>query len=385
VKSGHKYLVKNPKLLAALRLAEAVSRALALFGRQPDRQVRPRRILLANIAHIGDVLIATSILPPLRQAFPDVEIGMLVGSWCRNVVEGHPDIAHVHVLDNAVLNRAAPSGRHRLLRHARSWFAARAEIRALGYDTAIDLYFHWPNSIPLIWAAGIPRRIGYDCGGFGPLLTDAFPWRDEPRHVAQSQCALLRALGLDQPETAPPRMSLPPLAPTDWDHLPGNLRAGSYIILHPGTGDPDKEWPVTHWIALAQRLAAEGQRLALTGRGPREAAIIAEIGTAVPSAVNLCDALSWVQLRQVIKDARLLVGVDSMAAHLAAASATPFVGLFSGQARLTWWRPLGDGAILTDGGSPRGGEGGTGPGDISRIRPETAYQACRDRLTQPAI
>ena len=101
-----RYLVYNPKLLAALRLADGASRLVGRLrpGRRPATP--PRRILLANPAHIGDVLIATAVLPPLRQAFPDAEIGMLVGSWSRHVVEGHPDVARVHVMDNFHLNRA---------------------------------------------------------------------------------------------------------------------------------------------------------------------------------------------------------------------------------------------------------------------------------------
>lgn len=383
--SSGKYLANNPKLLAALRLADRFSRVLAWLTRHRDRRAvgRPQRILLSDLAHIGDVLIATAVLPPLRQAFPDVEIGILVGSWSRQAIEGHPDIAHVHVLDNVFLNRSKSSLFQGIRRHARTWLTALREIRAVGYDTAIDLYFFWPNSVPLLWAAGIPRRIGYGSGGFGSLLTDPHPWIDRERHVAESQCALLGCLGINEDAFAAPRMSIPPLPPGDRDSAPGGLRPKDYVVLHPGTGSPLREWPVANWVALARALVGDGHQLALTGRGAREAEIIATIAAAVPDAVNFCDSLAWRGFRQVVANACLVVGVESMSGHLAAAIGTPFVSIFSGITRTAWWRPLGEGAVLTtalDCAPCQRSSGCASMACMSSVSVDEVFAACCQRL-----
>ncbi len=371
-----RYLAQSHKLVTALRLADGASRLAAGLRRARQQPSPPRRILLANPAHLGDVLIATAVLPPLRRAFPDAEIGMLVGSWARHVVEGHPDIAHIHVMDNFHLNRAPLPLRSRLARHARTWVQALGEIRSVGYDVAIDLYFHWPNCIPLLWAAGIPRRIGYDSGGFGPLLTDPFPWVGGTRHAAQAQGALLAALDIAGAEGVMPWMSLPPLPVGP---LPGGLRPGRYVVIHPGTGSPAKEWPPSHWRTLTRRLAADGHQIVFTGRGEREASRIAGIIQATPGALNFCNALTWGQLRQVVAGARLVVGVESMAGHLAAAEGTPFVGMYRGLAPLNWWRPLGDGEILTvPAAAPSTGPAEAGDHDpMARIDPDSVFADCR--------
>ena len=45
----------------------------------------------------------------------------------------------------------------------------------LEYEIAIDTYHFIQNSIPLLWLARIPIRIGYTSGGFGPLLDSSNP------------------------------------------------------------------------------------------------------------------------------------------------------------------------------------------------------------------
>ena len=52
----------------------------------------PRRILLLNGTHIGDIIISTSILPILRSAYTSAEIGFMVGSWSSMVLKNHPEI-----------------------------------------------------------------------------------------------------------------------------------------------------------------------------------------------------------------------------------------------------------------------------------------------------
>jgi len=342
-----RYLVKNRKLLLALRFADALSWMVAGWHKQKRDWPEPKRILLANIAHIGDVLISTSVLPPLRHAFPDAEIGFLVGSWSRQVLEGHPDVAHIHVFDNWRLNRAPVPIWAKLRRHALSWFAAWRAIRGVGYDVAIDLYFYWPNAIPLLWAAGIPRRIGYQSGGFGPLLSDALPFVDAERHVALAQMALLRSLNIEEAALTTPIMKIAPVGAKERSLFPDGSTPTNYIILHPGTGSPHREWPIAYWIFLARRLIGDGHPIVATGRGPREAAIIEQIAAAVPSALVLCDELSWVEFCHVVAGARLLIGVESTAAHVASAVGTPFVAIYGGTTRKSWWKPLGNGITLT--------------------------------------
>jgi len=70
-----KYLVKNPFLFGYLWLTDAF---FSLFIRKKKENKTidsPKKILVSNIAHFGDVIIATSVLPVIKKAFPAMEIG----------------------------------------------------------------------------------------------------------------------------------------------------------------------------------------------------------------------------------------------------------------------------------------------------------------------
>jgi ADP-heptose:LPS heptosyltransferase len=113
-----------------------------------------------------------------------------------------------------------------------------------------------------------------------------------------------------------------------------------YLVLHPGTGAAFKEWQVDKWCELAGMLRQRGYDIVITGAGTHEAAISARIRGMVPSAIDLSGQLSLPQFVRIIQKARLLVGVDSLAGHLAAATATPSVLIYTGVNKHAQMRPF---------------------------------------------
>lgn len=334
-----KYLVRN---VAANRLLSALDYLLGRMYRRPapPSPRAPRRILLANGAHLGDVLLSTAVLPAIKTAFPDVEIGFLIGSWSREVLADHPLVARVHLVDHWKLNRSGAPLFQKVRRYLQTRTAALREIRAHGYDTAIDLYYYFPNCIPLLWQAGVRTRIGYASGGFGPLLTHALDWTDRGRHAIDYQADLLgflppgEATGRRHTRFAP-NVPIPPIRKDDipWD---------DYLVLHPGAGAAFKEWPAEKWRGLAERLVAGGRRIVFTGHGDAETRTIERIRTGLDGCVSLCGRLSWRDFVAVIAGARLAVGVESVVGHVAAAVGTPCVVVYGGVSDPTHWRPWGE-------------------------------------------
>src|SRR5277367_6272147 len=68
------YYVRHPLLYLFLRISDACARMLAAV--RPDRDnldamaASPARILIINPAHIGDLILATAVLAPIKARFP---------------------------------------------------------------------------------------------------------------------------------------------------------------------------------------------------------------------------------------------------------------------------------------------------------------------------
>ncbi|MEI9894123.1 MAG: glycosyltransferase family 9 protein [Chthoniobacter sp.] len=105
---------------------------------------------------------------------------------------------------------------------------------------------------------------------------------------------------------------------------------GPVIALHPGSGSPRKNWPATHWAALARWLReyAPESRLLLVG-GEADAASLATVQAAIPGQnVLSAEHLPLPLLAAVLERCRLFLGHDSGISHLAAAVDTPCLLLF---------------------------------------------------------
>ena len=339
-----RYLVQNRAWNTALQLTDAVLARVA-HATHASIVAPPRRILVAVGGQLGDAVIATGVLPVLAGLFPSAELGMLLPSWSRAVVTGHPLLARTHHADHWKLSRT-PAGRLRKWSAYRTSAAAAVrELRAENYDVAIDLYAYYPNSSWLLWRAGIPVRVGYTSGGCGPLYTRAIDWSASLGHTARQHLRLVHEIAPAHTATriaeSAPRYDLPPLQELAIARA-RELVGGRYVVVHPGTGDPKKAWPLEQWRALIARLAQRGDRVVLTGAGDRERSVADTLVHSGANVLNLVGALDWPTFRVVLANAAAAIGPDSVAMHVAAAEGTPAVVLMAAISDPAQWRPLGD-------------------------------------------
>ncbi|MBI5443947.1 MAG: glycosyltransferase family 9 protein [Deltaproteobacteria bacterium] len=340
------YLIRNPRWNVVFRTMDNVL-GICRPGKAPALPPAPRRLLLANPAHLGDIIASTAVLSILKSAFPKVQVGMLVGSWSAPLVAGHPQVDRVHVFDHCLANRGNTSFFAKLRRHWTTRAAALAEIQAVGYDTALDLYSYFPNLIPLLWRAGIPIRIGYTSGGFGPLLTHPVPFVQSQKHESEYQAELFRVLPVPE-EAFSTRWGMLPDPPEDAAGQAERfvsrspICGGAYRVLHLGTGGSLlREWPFHQWRAMAERLVGEGHRLVFTGQGDRERTQIQTVIEGLPGCANACNELGWGAFVEVLRRAEVVYSVETSAGHLAASFGTPCVSLYSGMHDHHRWRPRG--------------------------------------------
>jgi ADP-heptose:LPS heptosyltransferase len=348
-----RYLVKNLGRNAFLGVTDRLLAAVARSEVTP-LPAEPRRVLLAVGGHLGDAVIATSAIALVKRAFPAAEIGIVLGSWARTAVEGHADLRWIHTVDHWKVNRSRTSIATRWIHDRRSRRRALREIRAVRYDVAVDLYMYYPNMAGLLWRAGIPVRIGYTSGGYGPLYTHPVDWSDGEQHTAEQQASLLRVLAPGLAAAAGLAYHIPEVPTAARDRAEDVLRdaevaLGQYLVLHMASGSPMREWPREKWRELAAQLAADGHHLVFTGTGDPQRQAADDVARGLPRCANLCGQLGWHEFIHVVKSAELVVCVETVASHIAAAVGTPCVALWTGVARLSHWRPFGaESVVLTN-------------------------------------
>ena len=332
------YLVRNRWLLLALRSVDA----LPWPARRKTERGPPRRLLLSSFGHLGDCVIATATLNLAKDLLPDTEIGILVGSWAAQMFRDDPRVARVHVIDHWRLDRSRRGLPAKLIRYWRSRRQAVREMRAVGYDAAIDLFYFFPPASPIFWSARIPKRIGYESAGFRRFLTHPHEWHLRKQHVAVYQAKLLGDLGV-APERVQAGLDELRMSLAGVDSVP---ERGDYVVVHMGTGGATREWSENRWLEVIAGLAERGIKVVLTGRGAAEAARCKRVADAVPGVSNLCDALDWRSLLATIAGARLVIGVNSLSGHVAAAYGVPTITLWAGVVDPAQWHPLGNDATV---------------------------------------
>ncbi|MEI6242864.1 MAG: glycosyltransferase family 9 protein [Chlamydiota bacterium] len=298
---------------------------------------------------MGDVVIATSVLPFLKKKFPKSQIGFIVSSYTKCVIEKHPLVDFIYTVDHWKLDRSKKSLVRKFFHYLKTKRKALAEIKKEKYDVAIDLYLYFPNSVFLFWQAKIPVRIGYTSGGFGPLLTHPVDWQDKKHYMSFYYEELLAKLdgsikvstqGFIQKPLLPNLPKIKNGREFLREKIPEKFLEKGYIVVHPSSDEMLKEWPLEKW----QELLVKNQGsnfFVFTGKGEREKKNIKKICESFSSEffVDLSDKLQWEELLCVIQEAKLLISLDTCVTHIAKSFSVPNIILFAGLDDPCKWAP----------------------------------------------
>ncbi len=340
----HPYTAKNPLHWWSLRIADIV--LSALMPRANGGPVaRPQRVLLASGGHLGDAVVLTASIRRVRELLPHAEIGLLIPSWSRVVVEDHPDIQSIHTVDHWRRNRARVNVVAKLRQFRNTQRRALREIRDVAYDVALDLYAYSPNMAIPLWRAGIPVRAGFVSGGCSPLYTHRFHWGRSGRHMVERHAEMIASVLGDLSHSTAMRYDLPamPHAAASAAALLTAAGVGDdrYTIVHMGSGRANPTWPMEKWRALVVALGESFGALLLTGRGDAERSAIRQVADGCDDSVDLCDGPDWETFVELIRTASCIVTVDTAAAHVAAAVGTPAVVVWPDITDDVSWHPHG--------------------------------------------
>lgn len=285
-----------------------------------------RKLLVRAPNWVGDAVLVVPALRVLRQRFANAEIAVLAKPWVADFYRDQ-DFADRVITYESHSTHAGLFGLNRLISTlAREQFAL-AVLLQNAFQAAL-----------IAAAARIPHRLGYARDGRGWLLTEPVPVPQAgeiPRHEVFYYLELLRRAGwLDTLPTVPEIPLCLPAASIERAearlHALGAKGERVRVVLAPGAAyGSAKCWPAANYAALARRLVAElGADLIVCGTGAERSLAQAIVSAAPGRILDLTGETTLAELMAVFSCAKLFVGNDSGAMHLAAALRMPQVIIF---------------------------------------------------------
>jgi heptosyltransferase II len=327
----------------------------------------PKSILVIRYSALGDVVLATSVLEPLRERWPRARIEWVTDPLYAPLLDGLPELARVHRLA-----REGPD----------SAMALAGRLRGR-FDAVVDLQNKLRSAVVARSAA--PLRTVFKRRTAARALLSLFG-SDPPLVRAHATQLYVEALApLDVTRAGPVKVSLSPQAVA----LAADALRGvepPAVALAPGARWATKRWAAERFAAVADQLHAQGTRIVLCGGpGDRDAFAAFRSATRAPVAADL-SFLPIDALAAAIARVQLLIACDSGPVHLATAVGTPVLALF-GPTSTTRWGPPPPGRALSLGlpCAPCSNHGGDYCPEghhrcLADLAPEAVMAAARDML-----
>jgi heptosyltransferase-1 len=311
----------------------------------PDRP----RILIVKMWAIGDILMATPLLRALHRQYPGCEITWLADKRYAAILDGNPMLHDVIAFDNRLWQKRFRYGQ--IVPYLKMTMDMRRDLNRRKFDLVINLtaekwWAVWFQCAPV--SVGLfPRPVP---GYMGKLYTKAVR-RSLDIWLHNSEHYILPAPALGIPGPYDRRMSVPE-RPED-EVFVRNFLAGQpgyrpdlpTVVLHPGTSQASKCWPVDYFAALVDKIG-DAANVVITG-GPGEETLAQSIVDLVrissPSSlgrgaeerggvgsapISTAAAFDLRQTAALVKMASVVVTGDTSVLHIASAVETPFIGVY---------------------------------------------------------
>lgn len=271
------------------------------------------RVLVLQVAALGDVVMASTLIGAVRDRWPAAAITWVTDEGLVPLVRRFEGVDEVRGIDAVTLLRPGA-----LIPRLRALWRAWGRVGHGPWDLILighrDARYQW---VVRATRGSDRRRLGPPPGRMRG---------DRGRWMGEEFASLVSPSGVAGPRFARLAQLLPAVSG-------GSLHRSPRVLLAPGGGrnalrdQPLKRWPIERWIALARGLADAGVPITLVG--DRHDLQEAEaIRAQVPEAEDRVGRTSLTELLDLIASSAMLVTHDSGPMHLAMLARTPVIALF---------------------------------------------------------
>ncbi len=284
-----------------------------LLGMQRSNKAKKDRILIVSTTGFGDTLWATPSIASIKSSYPNASLAVLTSPTGKKLLTNSPHIDDIFVLKPSLFNSL------KLL----------VSLRKKRFETVLLFHSSQRLTLPLISLLGAKEIIGTKemSKGFDKLLTKAF---EKPDNVHEIKRRLELSSTLNLSEEIPQMEVYPSSSDnkTALSYLPEKVH-GPIIVFHPGAKDLFKLWSIDCFAKLGNSLEKKlNAHIYITGCA-NEKKLTDDLCKKLPSAHDLCNLLSPLELASFFKHVDLVITADTGPMHLAFATNTKTLALFS--------------------------------------------------------
>lgn len=309
------------------RLKNAIYHFISRLSTRTQQSIQPATLLIVKTDEIGDYVLWRNVLPCIRRsaAFRNYKITLLGNpAWKEIAVSFDSSYVDEFIWIDKKKFKSKMGYRLDFLRM----------IRARGFEKVVNPIFSRSPRVDdaIVAVCSSSYKIGmrrndhnvavfekdYDKGLYNEIhelpLTALFEFERN---------TLFTSLFLK--ESCAPEFGF-----QDTD-LPTSPLQGVYAVVFPGSGRADRRWRVANFSQVAKHLrTVEDLHVVLAG-GPGDKNACAEVASQLDFAVtDLSGKTSLLAFVALLRNAKLLVSVDTGSVHLAAAAGCAVIGLFNG-------------------------------------------------------
>ena len=280
----------------------------------------PENLLIVRTDRIGDVILSLPLASLIKKHFPDCRITFLVRDYTRELVQNHPFIDNIILLEEKNENIPLSSN--------------IKKISEFKFDSAVIVYPTFLTAL-IIFLSRIKNRIGTGYRWYSFLFNRKIYEHRKyaEKHELEYNINLLKIFGIN--ETVRPGKVDFNLSPS-----PGSLKKienimceseidlnKPIIIIHPGSGGSSVDLPQAKFKLLVQKLSAElTQNIVLTGSKTEKN--LCENLLVNSHILNLAGQLNLSDIIALISKCSVFIANSTGPIHIAAALDKYTVGFY---------------------------------------------------------
>lgn len=267
------------------------------------------KILIIQLAFLGDVLLATSLLESINYIYSNVQYHVLVKKQYSSVFENHPYVSKILKFDT-------------LESKAKELIRLQNLIKAEKYDCVINIHRFFSSGY-LTAMSKAPIRSGFSKNPFSLLFTHRAKHEFASGiHEIDRNIRLISFLNVYKP-------SMPKLYPID-EHQNSikHLKNYPYITIAPASVWYTKQYPIEKWVEFINELSTEFNVYLIGSDVDYSVCEMIKNNINHPKVKNLCGQLTILQTASLMGDAVMNFSNDSAPTHIASSMNAPIVTIY---------------------------------------------------------